>query len=221
MMYKIIGFFLLAPSLFAQVLTGDEINRLCKEKIQGLISDGRIEITERMINDIVLPAGSLTLEASPSIAYQNAFVDIRILLDGKEYKKIKPSFRIKRFKDVFVALKQMEARDTITEDMIGIEEREITNISEYIEKKEDIIGYESKRRIQEGAIILSIYIKEKPLINFGDIVTIIKNGGGFSIKAKGMAISTGYKQKEVSLRNLSSQRIVKGIVIDEETVEVK
>lgn len=211
---------LIAFQGFSQILTGDEINNICKEKIRSLIKDGRIEIEEKNISDITLPDGSITLELDPSISFQNAFVDIKIFVDQKEYKR-KLSFRIKRFKDVIVSSKQIKTGETIADDMINIEEREITNISSYIENSENVIGKEARRRITEGNIILSSYIKEKPFINFGDIVTIIKNGKGFSIKAKGMAISRGYKGKEVSVRNLSSQKIIEGIVIDKEMVEVR
>ncbi len=217
----IASFLFIAFNASAQVLSGNEIMRVSCENLEGLVQEGRIEITERKISDIVIPEGSLTLVLNPVISYQNAFVDIRILVNGVECKRIKPSFRIKRFKDVIVSLKQMKPGDIITEEMLSIEEREITNISGYMEKKEALVGKEAERRIQEGSIILSHYIKEKPIINFGDIVTIIKNGDGFSVKARGMAISTGYSGKKISLRNLSSNKIIEGIAIDKETVEVR
>lgn len=220
-MRNIFYFFLIAAQGFSSVLTGDYINNICKEKIQSLINDGRIEIAEREIDDIILPDGTFTLEAKASLSFQNAFVDIKIFVNSKEYKRIRYYFKIKRFKNVVVCLKEIRAKETITEDMIGIEEREITNISNYIEKIEDVVSKEAKRRIREGNIILSDYIKEKPLINFGDIVTIIKNGKGFSIKAKGIAISRGCKGEKVSVRNLSSQKIVEAIVIDRGRVEVR
>lgn len=218
-----IFFFLVFISLRAScfVLTGEEINRLCKEKIQSLVSDGRIEVIERKIPDIVLCDGSLRLELSPSISFNSAVVNIDVFVDGKLVRRIKPCFKIKRFKNVVVCLKQIKPKETITEDMVTIEEREITHTSGYIEKIDDAVLKEAKRRIEEGEIILSNNIKEKPVINFGDIVTIIKRGDGFFIKAKGMAISTGYKGKSISVRNLSSQRIVEGIVINKEEVEIR
>ncbi|MEW6482726.1 MAG: flagellar basal body P-ring formation chaperone FlgA [bacterium] len=219
---KAIGYWLfIAFNVSAQILSGDEIMRVSKEKIESLVNDGRIEIEERKISDLSLPDGNLRLEANPSISYRNALVEIKILLDGKEEKRIKQSFRIRKFQDVFVAAKPLNTKDIITEDMIKKEEREITSISGYITENEKIVGKEVGRRIQEGGIILSHYIKEPPLIHFGDIVSLLKNGNGFSIKTKGMAISTGYKGKEISIRNLASNKIIKGFVVEKGTVEVK
>jgi len=214
-------FYFLLSNPSAQVLSGSEIEMLCKEKIESLIQDERIEIIGKSLPDIILPEGSITIEGEPRLLYQNAIVDVRILVDGVEKRRIRPLFKVRRFKDVFVAARLIKPKDVITEDMIRKEEREITNISGYITEREKIVGNSAGRMIQEGNMILLNNIKELPLINFGDIVSLIKNGNGFSIKARAMAVSTGYKGKKISVRNLSSNKIIEGIVIDRGVVEVR
>jgi flagella basal body P-ring formation protein FlgA len=78
----------------------------------------------------------------------------------------------------------------------------------------------AKRAIPPNTI-LKVRQLQPPYMVFEDNnVTIITRVGNIKVKSLGIALKNGVKNQQIPVRNLSSQKIVKGIVIAPNTVVI-
>ncbi|KUJ76089.1 flagellar biosynthesis protein FlgA [Thiomicrospira sp. XS5] len=82
------------------------------------------------------------------------------------------------------------------------------------------VGMRAKRAIPPNTI-LKVRQLQPPYMVFEDNnVTIITRVGNIKVKSLGIALKNGVKNQQIPVRNLSSQKIVKGIVIAPNTVVI-
>lgn len=86
--------------------------------------------------------------------------------------------------------------------------------------KEDIVGKVLNRTVPAGIAITATDLKSKPIINKEQLVKIIFSKGNLTIEAMGTAIDSGAKGDLIKVRNNDNSRIIKGWIIDENTVSV-
>jgi flagella basal body P-ring formation protein FlgA len=85
---------------------------------------------------------------------------------------------------------------------------------------ERAVGMRAKRAIPPNTI-LKVRQLQPPYMVFEDNnVTIITRVGNIKVKSLGIALKNGVKNQQIPVRNLSSQKIVKGIVIAPNTVVI-
>ncbi len=85
---------------------------------------------------------------------------------------------------------------------------------------EQVIGLRAKRSIGPNTI-LTIRLVQPPYWVFKNRqVTLVTQVGNIKIETKGIALKSGVEKEQVAVRNLSSQKIIKGIVIAPNTVKV-
>lgn len=85
-------------------------------------------------------------------------------------------------------------------------------------KLENVIGNRAKRAIAPNKIV-SIRDVEPPYWVFKDRpVVLVSEVGEIRIETKGIALDNAVEQSQVSVRNLSSQKTLKGIVVAPNTV---
>lgn len=85
---------------------------------------------------------------------------------------------------------------------------------------EDIIGKRTKRRLRANAMIHTDAVEALPLIRKGDVVIIRVESPLLRITTMGQAIENGQQGATIRVKNLSSQREVRAVVVDPKTVKV-
>ncbi|MEK9150459.1 MAG: flagellar basal body P-ring formation chaperone FlgA [Candidatus Desantisbacteria bacterium] len=210
-------------------ITGDEVRvtRACqslpKERIIEEITraiDEKAEIIVGKIPDLVLPKGELIFEIEPVIKGDEAICKVQILVNGDQFKKIRVGCKIKRFGDVAVAKKDLQVGSLIKADDIEMAYKEIEKEAGF-SCATDLVGKETRVLIKAGEIVREDDVREQVLVRFGDTVTIIKNGDGFTVSCEGKAASNGFLGKRIMVRNPSSNKLIEGVVLDSKTVEVR
>jgi len=84
----------------------------------------------------------------------------------------------------------------------------------------DIIGKETRQSIRTGSIATTGYFTDPNIINRSDIVTIRFNAGNLTLTMRGKALVPGAEGDIVSVQNLQTHRIVRGIVKGPGLIEV-
>jgi flagella basal body P-ring formation protein FlgA len=108
------------------------------------------------------------------------------------------------------------------EDDLYIEKMEIDKMPRDIVKNpEKIIGKSLKRSIAANISVVESMVEKYQMVKRGQMVKLIIGNEGFSISASGKTKEKGYVGKPVRAVNLSSKKVVTGILIDESTVKVK
>jgi flagella basal body P-ring formation protein FlgA len=208
-------------------IAGDEVRvtRACqslpKERIIEIIkaiSEENVVVGE--IPEIVLPRGELSFEVEPIIKDDEAICKVQILVDGAKYKRIRVNCRIQRFGDIVVAKRDIQTGSLIKADDIEVAHMEIKKDVGFSEIS-SLVGKEARRLIKAQEVVRENDVREQVLVRFGDTVTIIKPGDGFMVRCEGRAASNGFLGKKILVRNLSSNKLVEGVVMDGNTVEVR
>jgi flagella basal body P-ring formation protein FlgA len=204
-----------------QVITKDELISLCKKRILEELRGEKIELVAERASDVVLPKGELSFKIMPSFRKQRAFCDINIVIDGEEYRRVRLSFSVRRFERVVVARRRLSPCSLIALGDLTLAEREVTGLSSWFVSPKELVGKEVRCTIPAGEVIEGRAVTEPAIICFGDVVTIVKRGERFVVKALGKALQRGFLGERIRVRNISSKRMVEAYVIDAETVEVK
>ena len=87
-------------------------------------------------------------------------------------------------------------------------------------QKDDIIGKRAKRMIPSGTIIAGNMIEDPPIIDKGDLVTIIIESEAFRITAQGKAQESGARSQIIRVVNTSSMKEISAQVVNEKIVRV-
>lgn len=90
----------------------------------------------------------------------------------------------------------------------------------YFTSKENLIGKQLKRRLPQNRIIKANYVKAPTLVKRGELVSIIAENTGYSVKMSGTAMKSGARGERIQVKNSSSKRIVEGIIKEAGVVSI-
>ena len=82
------------------------------------------------------------------------------------------------------------------------------------------IGKKLTRPLQPDQVLAPIHVEQAEVVRRGDQVIISARSGGISVRMPGEALSDGGMGKQINVRNLGSQRVVKARVTGPGQVEV-
>jgi len=90
----------------------------------------------------------------------------------------------------------------------------------YFISKEKLIGKQLKRRLPQGRVIKANYVKAQTLVKRGELVTIVAENTGYSVKMTGTAMANGVLGDRIRVKNISSKRIVEGTIKEAGVVSI-
>lgn len=103
--------------------------------------------------------------------------------------------------------------DVLTESDLEYMEVNLSQIRNgYYTEMEQLLGQQLKRRLPQNRLIKANYVEPQTLVKRGELVSIVAENRGYSVKMSGIAMSNGSKGERVQVRNSSSKRIVEGVV---------
>ena len=147
---------------------------------------------------------------------------IQIILNGKTYRTLIISLKVKSFKKVIVAAKTIPRDKHLSETDIFVEERDIIPLpGSALVDKSDVYGKRAKRRISQGEILTNEMIEIPPLIYRGDKVVILFESPHLKVTTLGMAKEDGYEGKIIRVENINSKKIITAKVINEKLVRLE
>ena len=121
--------------------------------------------------------------------------------------------RVHWWTTTIVMHKDIPARTLLTQDMLKRTRTDIAGHSGYlVRQKSDAVGMRLTRRMHKGDLLLSNHMKRPPLIQRGDLVTMIINVGGLHVRTQGKAMRSASQGQRLMVKNLRSQQVVQTIV---------
>lgn len=176
-----------------------------------------------------LKATTAPTEAAELRVLDNNFSDLRgdvfvflgIFVDGKLYKKVPVSARVRTFEMVAVAGKKIARHQILTADDITSEIRETTFLRySPIRSADDMLGMRAKRTIGTGRILDGSMFEVPPVIKRGDMVSVVARVRNVTVKVPAIAKEDGRVGDIISVTNLNSRRRLFARVENSETVTV-
>lgn len=122
---------------------------------------------------------------------------------------------------VVVVSRDLSARKILEEKDLLLERRELSRLPyDVLFRVEEALGQETRMSLKAGTVLRSSHLSQPLLVRRNQEVEILAQGRNFTIKAKGIALQNGRLEQYISVKNISSQKVVQAKVIGEGKVEV-
>lgn len=129
--------------------------------------------------------------------------------------------KIAYFENVLVATDRIRRHQLINNENCTAKRMEITSLTARpLTSENSLADLRSKRDIRNGQILSSGSTEKIPTILSGQGVSILYKSTILEISAKGKAMESGYVGEKIRIKNEQSKKIITGIIIDSETVEI-
>ena len=91
----------------------------------------------------------------------------------------------------------------------------------FINVTEVVEGKQVTRQMREGILVRTADVDDPVIVARNDIITLFLRSGPMTLTVKGQALNDAGRGDSVSVLNLTSNRIVRGIAVDDGTVQVE
>ncbi|HLC41845.1 MAG TPA: flagellar basal body P-ring formation chaperone FlgA [Methylomirabilota bacterium] len=198
----------------------DAAQRLLKKQLQA---DDMVVITPlQMPQEQILPAGRLTL--TPILrgeVNQVVPVVVELSVDGNVKAVVPLAMRVDRYQQVVVAARPIRRLAAITPEDLRIEKRLVSGLpAGPLDRVEEAIGFLASREIRGGEALSTKLVQLPALVKRGEIVTLIVEGDGVVVTARGQAKEEGQRGQLIRVMNLSSKKELYGRVEGERQVKI-
>lgn len=182
--------------------------------------DYKIDIASAEV--IRMPIGELTYSLSNNAYDRNLgrrSLELLIYEEEKEVYKIPFGLDVGKFIKEYTLKRDVRAGDTFSLDLVDLatnfvyEERQLN----YLEYKE---GQVFRKNLLAGTKLSSSHLEKKTLINKDEKVEVYLRFGNMQIRDKALALDSGDVGEEIRLRNLRTDKIIRGIIKDDKSVEI-
>lgn len=210
--------------------------RIAKKKIEKIATDWVLErvpwdlenvkVTKAQANaDVVLPPGRVdyqiktpgTLDFLSTIA-----LSIEFSVDGRPVKRAWVTLNLEVISPVVVVRRPMGRHQPIESEDVTVALQDLAKLPSGIYTEvAQVVGMRVKRTLYANTVLREDLVELPPLVNRGDLVTIIAEAGVLRITARGEVKAKGRKGERISVVNLDSNKRVFAQVLDARTVKVE
>ena len=178
----------------------------------------------RGIKSVTLAPGSLTIDVSfPSNATFLGATPFTVVfrVNGNVENRMYGTALVKVSQDLVITSRPLPRNHLLTASDLRTKRFNLTRLPRRaLTSIEDVIGKRTKRPLQANAIIHAYEVEALPLIRKGDMVVIRVESPLLSITTMGLAVESGRHGETIRVKNLSSQREVRAVVVNAKTVQV-
>lgn len=121
--------------------------------------------------------------------------------------------KVKVFQPVVVARRPLAAKHILSKDDLMIKQQDIASIRQgYLKNTNQAVGQQLKYSVAQGTVINPNGLVTQKLVHRGDQIMLIAKAGSMEVRMSGIALSDAIRGQRIRVKNLSSKRIVEGVV---------
>lgn len=149
-------------------------------------------------------------------------VTVRVSCEGSTPWSVFIPAQVRIFRAVAVLKSPLKRDSIIAPGDIAMVEQDVGLLKRgYIVDPMQVVGRKLTRQLQVDQVITPAQLQMADAIRRGDQVVILASSGGISVRMQGEALSAGTLGQQISVRNLSSQRVIRARVTGPGQVEVE
>lgn len=191
---------------------------------QGPWKGENVEVRVMPFQPVPLPAGAAVIRIlKPNKGVTPGPVSFLLAVDvaGKEQARTWVKSEIRIFDEVVVSSAPLARHETITAKDVRIERRDISALhGKPMTKIEEVAGMQAARAIEVNEILTQKALHRPSLLRRGSPVTLLYEAGGLRVEAPGLAMEGGKIGEIVQVKNPTSGKLLRGLVVDGRTVRV-
>jgi len=121
--------------------------------------------------------------------------------------------RVHRSQQVLVLSRGVAAGETIGGDMLSVQRRDASRIAgAALEEPADAVGRAARRTLMAGSVLTAGDLVAARLVRRGDTISLVSRQAGIEVRMAGRALGDAGERERISVENLSSRRVVQGVV---------
>ncbi len=131
--------------------------------------------------------------------------------------------QVRAFVPVAVANQPLSHGESLTEENVRFEERELSRITQngYFATKDQILGRKVKGYLSSGAVISRLNCQLPSVVAQGQSVDLVRQKGELTLVAKVKALQAGLRDQWIQVQNPSSGKILLARITGPGIVEVR
>jgi flagella basal body P-ring formation protein FlgA len=146
---------------------------------------------------------------------------VEVRCTGTKPWKIFVPANLTLYENVLAAARTIVRGEVLGADDLTVVTQKVSSSSQtYFRNAEQAIGFVAKRSIQAGKIITAYMLQAPRLVKRGQEVILMATTPLMEVRMKGQALSDGAKGDVIQVRNVSSKRVVEGVVTGTGVVRV-
>jgi len=208
------------PESLFQDAFGEYINsRIEKDNIEIIIS--KFTVT----GNKMLPAGEVSLKLFQKEREERLSGYVRLIaivsVDNLPRTEVTLSGWIDVFDSVVCASRRLNKGEVIIKNDLYMAKKNISRLHpDILTDINQAVGLMLKHDVKENDTLKEGMLKRAPIVNRGDMVTILAEMGGIRVTAPGRIMEKGYLGEYIRVQNAVSKRNINARVINDSTVMV-
>jgi flagella basal body P-ring formation protein FlgA len=178
----------------------------------------------RGIEPVILPAGSVQYEVTfpPNANFLGpTSFSLLVRVSGNTEKRLYGTAHIEVFQEVAIISRPVARDEVIEAEDIRLKQMNLSQVPpQTVTKPEELIGKRAKKPLSANTTVRAHEVETLPFVRKGDVVLIIVESPLLKITAMGEALERGDRGATIRVRNVTSHREIRAVVVDKKTVRV-
>jgi flagella basal body P-ring formation protein FlgA len=224
-------------SLFSIVFaaqSGAQEQALTKEKLEGVVrqyvvNNGpwkpeNIEVRVMPFQPLSLPSGEVSyrfLRPTKGITPGVQSLLVSAEVGGKEQARLWIKAEIRVFDEVLVTSYPLAHHEVVSADKVRRERRDISSIAgRPFYQMEEVEGLQAARAIEVNEVLTPKSLDRPTLMRRGSAIVLVYESGSLRVETPGVAEEGGKAGDLIQVKNPTSGKLLRGLVLDGRTVRV-
>lgn len=149
-------------------------------------------------------------------------VTVRVSCEGSTPWTVFVPAQVRIFRPVVVVKTALRRDSIIGAGDVALVEQDVSLLNRgYVTEVEQVIGRKLTRATRTDQVLTPAMLQLAEAVGRGDQVVISARSGGINVRMQGEALSGGTLGQQISVRNLTSQRVIRARVTGPGQVEVE
>lgn len=131
------------------------------------------------------------------------------------------SAEVKRYQQIPVLNRALKASEVITQDVLSLEKRFVSNIREVVLNTESLVGMQVVRYMNAGQSFLFSDLKKENVVQRGQVVKAMMGNDTFEVSISAQVEESGAIGDVIKVKNLDSQKVFSAKVIERGLVRIE
>jgi flagellar basal body P-ring formation protein FlgA len=218
--------FALGSGAQAQLLTQDKMETVVRQHVlaEGPWKAENIEVRVSPFQPISLPSGSpsyrvLKPNKGVTPGLQNLLVAAEV--GGKEVARLWIKAELRVFDEVLVTSYPLAHHEIVSADKVRLERRDISSVmARPFSRVEEVEGLQTTRAIEVNEVVTQKSLERPTLMRRGSPIVLVYESGSLRVETPGLAEEGGKAGDFIQVKNPTSGKVMRGLVVDGRTVRV-
>lgn len=210
----------------AQALTQEKMTTVVRQYVlaNGPWKPKNIEVRVVPFQPVSLPSGTVSYRVlKPTKGITPGLQSLLVAADvnGQEAARLWIKAEIRVYDEVLITAYPLAHHERVSADKVRLEWRDISSVAARpFYRLGEVEGLEAARAIEVNEVLTQKSLERPTLMRRGSAIVLVYESGSLRVEAPGVAEEGGKAGDLIQVKNPSSGKLLRGLVLDGRTVKV-